>query len=1696
MDPEKRPSGFLNAIPSFGSRTVDSPNLSIKDKRYLLLVEKALASFDSLEEWADYIAFLSRLQKSLQLTSSLSSWIPQAPQIANKLSLCLSSQLPNGVHQKALSIYEAIFQFLTPEALSSELTIWLPGLLPLFSYCSIQVKPQLLKIYDNYLLAKVDSHHLKIVSRPFLLSLLPGLDDENSEIFQDCLSLVDSFKSKLGDDAHFWQSMFLCILNNPERRLGSLLWCTKRLPAFSSIKQKDGFRFSEEAQACLTPESGLLVRAFAASINTSTSFNPAGDIIVVRGFFDLLLNHIPMNSDVFCRTFSEKDRELLVMACCRVVLKKDMSLNRRLWNWFLGPDSSDGEIQNNLSRSNYFQQYGLDLLSSGLLKLIHEENTKTNIKVFKIASAVIMDKWEISHLITPRLLSPILESAFKASSRENDGTDSKEILSSARTFFDGVEACHIWNDITNNLILSEDSKLDTLEFLLKNFDFHEEEMINTHIPLSILACLTESNISHQQLKILNLLIDLIPGRALAIFDESQNKPVFKTADIVAMIRKYYSDLTLDETVKPPITSGATSFLIIDLLKDLFVKYFQDPEFAPIICKLFCELLYNFPNNEGIRYWSDRSLIDTVLDQKVTEINDPSESKQANLLVAFNIAKLLRYLSESITPQEKNKLLKIVLTNLWTSLVSKSPVNFQVETVKHIFDLSIIFPVSHIEAGILNLLLQSPRNDRVKAFSILWTHSVSFSDSDKILSRPLQLLLDDLYENDQQNALAATEFVRSVLKNGSSNRLLKLITNPLLNFDFMHSKNNTVTLKDDLKQFAYYLRMVLHTIKANEKQLREAFSSELAVIDSTDKIQLIKINDWDISTYKSLMLYITERFIKLRLSKEVLEDVKVLGHFYDAIAVSLELLSILITGNESYFSKEFHFLLEACSYYIDLSDQKPYEIELIERAFLKTVFEFLKMSENLKINLNLLHIEDEGKEPLLVRFLIQGITKAQSSILLESWFHLLTRSLYLFSDSVFSVILTLNDAVINKIEYYFKKISNFEEFTSLEDLESSFDILTSGLEDLLSISHSYLLTSKFKSSNEKSSTSSIAENGFFGNVIQGVFQIESPAIRTTEQNKLYSILLSFQDAVKVAFTIWRWADGKPQRPKDSMPMSERSLIFLSHKLKFRSKKLLESLMDLERQEVIETLIHIDQTSPEVIKILHVLDGGRSQVTVPPLLNSITTRAYPLILEEKDRSSLNITISIRDLTKFLLVYVASIDNDTITDVWDYVVLFIRDVVAHPTYFKVILPELLKVIMTLSLKLGASKSGEQRKNKKELSDLFIKTLNISLANRSAYTDSDSGSKVNDVDESNKTYSEDLLESVFSILEYFDDIIQDSDKVNLAINSIISSLITPQVKAKKIHNLSSTTIDLIDLIGKNTPNKAWKNLIFDIFMDDSFFVGDYQHFGTLKPILNNWIINDKEKLTELIARISPSAQSSASHIFIWNEKSEIESKIFTIKRISFLLMIQPVDYFLNSLESIFDRIEYSLSSSCPPAYRSEISILFRVVSLKFSELHLLPHWNTIIYELATVFSSIETRNLKELGSLNEDELGLVLNSCKLLDQLLLLKYDEFNLSEWLFVSSHANATTNGSKDLLVAIIDRISLKVDQVVSKESPIRITQPETNLQPLLMKTKSLKSIADLRNFFDSLPLISFERVYGLHDIDFASCEVAILEDLVI
>lgn len=1659
------------------SRSSPAPELSPKDKRYWLQIEKALATFDSVTEWADYIAFLSRLQKALLLADEPNdsvSWIPLADQVLAKLAICLNSRLPNGVHQKAISIYDLIFSRLTPQVLNSDISIWLQGLLPVISYGSMQVKPQVLALYKNHLLVHLEPATLKTITRPFLLSLLAGLDDENSEVFADILALIDSFKLKLADSPHFWQSLFLCIITSPEKRMGALNWCSARLPVLSAVKEGRDSKFSVEAQACLTPDLGLLVRAFATAFSTHTTFNPATDVIVVRGFFDLLLSNLPLSSEVITSVISPSDKELLIMSACKVTLKRDMSLNRRLWGWLLGPVNSEenpGE-----SRVNYFEKNAASVLEQGLLKQINSSDALEQVRAFKMSLSLILDRWEINQLLTPRIFVPILKTCFR--SFQLDSPRRSEVINGARAFFDEVEANYIWNYITCNLIAgSAPENVEMLEYLLRNFHFPEEER-SLHIPLAILCLLSNYELSSRYVSMLDLLVDMCLPKSLPPLKSQVDLASHTKDSIILAIKVYYENLISDEATNPPFAGSDLTYLIINRLKDWYVESVKQNFFSLRLSTILNDFLFSIPNENQIDPFSDRALIECVLAYPSYKWC-ATEDNETDMTTIFGIVNLCRYFTKIATPKEKSKILKIVLSTLWIPLVTSYPANYQVEAVRHIFDLDICFDIHQIEAGILQILLSTSSETRVKSFYKLWVHSADLSDAEAILSNPLHIILDDLIAFDKGNAMSVQKFVHNAITDGSAARLLKLITDPLLVAPFMKALKTEINTHDDLTLFAYNLETVLNVFKSNEKLLKESFNNEFVVSESSEKFELIKNNQWDISNYKSLVVCIAQKFFSLKLADDLLKDKESLASFLSCTTSALDLYSILITGSETDFETHFHMLIERCMYFIRDLDYIPFEVELAQAKYIKCILHFLNTAKTLSINLNLLHIEESSKDPLLVSFFVQGITKCQSSTLLEKWFTLLTSSIYLFNESVFSVILTLNDKIIEKIKAYMKSVKSFDKASDMTDLEISLSILLNGLEDLLSISHSYLVTSNLRA-NAKTQAAN-GDTGFLGNVILGVFLIESPNLRTDEQNKLYSILISFQDAAKVAFGIWDWADSKPLVPEGCKVASAKSITYLANKLKFRSRKLLEALCELERQDVIETIIESSCETSTKVKILHVLDGGRSQTTLPHILNSIVTRCYPQALSEKQLSSKTSLVTAKELSDFLVPYYQSIDHDTVDDIWEYSINFFKEVLSHPTYYKSEILSYLNLIKILSLRSHFNKVGDGRRNNKELSSIFLNMLNAAT------------SRFGDVDNAEGAESKDqFLLSLSKLAEHFGDILQDSDKINIAVTTIISSVLQPSVKVES--NLTDKFIlHLICTIGRSYPNKAWKQLILDVFMDNAFFTSKNSLQKGWQEAVGVWISSDKEKLIDFVARVTPSAQTSAANIFIWNENSEVEDRIFILKRITYLILVQPKDVFGSILEELFSRISAALNISCPPLYKSEAFNLFRVITLRFSEMQLLPYWLFIIQSLLDVLVETVAKASKDPLSFTREQLKLVLSACKLLDQLLLIGSDEFNLGEWQFVASiSVTETASPSRSLM----DQLAKQTEMLLLKEDPIAVSHPIVTgtVPPLLAGVRTIHHIANLKKFFGLLSYICYERTYGLCSPDISACNQDAFEDL--
>jgi hypothetical protein len=286
--------------------------------------------------------------------------IPHKLQISKRLAQGLNPALPNGVHQRTLEVYRDIFKLLGKDGLERDLPTWSSGLFPCFQYASTAVRPTVLDLYETYYLPLGRS--LRPASKALALALLPGLEEETGDHFDRVLRLVDKISESV-DDSHFLQSVFAVMMTHPGSRTSAVNYLTKRLPPRLKpmLKSLQDSQTAEHSTASsdpilsgiIGPDGGLFVRALSSGLQDD-------NVLVRRGTLDLLNTCLPLPVLLACNDFSPEDRRLLAKSACGIVLRKDLSLSKRLYGWLVGDeDSSEKQMDR-------FRKYGLDLVANSL----------------------------------------------------------------------------------------------------------------------------------------------------------------------------------------------------------------------------------------------------------------------------------------------------------------------------------------------------------------------------------------------------------------------------------------------------------------------------------------------------------------------------------------------------------------------------------------------------------------------------------------------------------------------------------------------------------------------------------------------------------------------------------------------------------------------------------------------------------------------------------------------------------------------------------------------------------------------------------------------------------------------------------------------------------------------------------------------------------------------------------------------------------------------------------------------------------------------------------------------------------------------------------------------------------------------------------------------------------------------------------
>ena len=666
--------------------------------------------------------------------------------------------------------------------MSRDLSLYLSGLAPVLSFASLAVKPTALALFEKYVL-KVDSRSLRPASKAIILSLLPGLEEESNEEFERTLGLLDKLKETLRideqennqdqknpDQQYFWQCLFLACITNPSRRSGALAYLSRNLPKLGpssnsdisstrsngqTTRENESSKLSPEVEAVTSPDSGLLIRCFCAGLRDD-------QLLIQRGFLDLLVTHMPLNSPIFSCQVVFEDLVILIAAASSVVSRRDMSLNRRLWSWFLGPEpqaeASDRVLAFDKSpktsslgnegldfQAAYFGRHGLKPLVSSITKMLASESTSTSERArpLKICTS-LMDRWEIGGLVVPQIFAPAIRSVWLYQDIAPSREAYAEVLRSATVFFDGVESNLIWTEIYKIITLSLDPTeadakkahdlLELILFMTTKFNLQEEEMLVVHIPVTCLILLLRvqiymqkphvlnniksTGLAHLGLRIASRLLDLIPDRAF-IAETTAHEMTPKDEECLNL--KDYELLARTESFY------ATDQGNLDLTSPPFSNHYLGSLMLSKAIGLVSSALHSWP--QAMCTETMLAILDTLI-RKI-----PSGSTAIPDLTAFHatLSEPTETLSESGSTQKfaaialKTSALEIIctaptlqpeiwvpkdfirlliptlVTALWRALSPSQPI-YNVEAVRCIWRLQTIYPDQQLVESTLATLL--------------------------------------------------------------------------------------------------------------------------------------------------------------------------------------------------------------------------------------------------------------------------------------------------------------------------------------------------------------------------------------------------------------------------------------------------------------------------------------------------------------------------------------------------------------------------------------------------------------------------------------------------------------------------------------------------------------------------------------------------------------------------------------------------------------------------------------------------------------------------------------------------------------------------------------------------------------------------------------------------------------------------------
>jgi hypothetical protein len=214
------------------------------------LSEKILPKFNSAKDWSDLMTIMKYLKENLKKYSTFNiTTMNEKVLLSKRLAQSLNPILPDGLHEITLEVYDIVFDNIRSNnnnMIGMDLGLYSSGLFPFFQFARMGNKLMYLNniIKKHYL--EISNAELAMCLPGFLVSILPGLEEQNENLLKIIKEIFAKARTMVGDSV-FFGTLWSVILRTQRMRLAGMKYVSEVVPMYKVLEEGVGkfkiFRF-------------------------------------------------------------------------------------------------------------------------------------------------------------------------------------------------------------------------------------------------------------------------------------------------------------------------------------------------------------------------------------------------------------------------------------------------------------------------------------------------------------------------------------------------------------------------------------------------------------------------------------------------------------------------------------------------------------------------------------------------------------------------------------------------------------------------------------------------------------------------------------------------------------------------------------------------------------------------------------------------------------------------------------------------------------------------------------------------------------------------------------------------------------------------------------------------------------------------------------------------------------------------------------------------------------------------------------------------------------------------------------------------------------------------------------------------------------------------------------------------------------